>query len=94
MAKDVISYECNDDQQLKPFIQVDLNDLFRDLNLPKACALILGSSLKAKRMLSTDTAFAWYRHRENECIRFFVKEHSLVYYVDVQGLIKQLGDIY
>ena len=48
-----------------------------DLNLPKASALILGSRLKAKHMLSTDTTLAGYKHCENEYIRFFAKEHSL-----------------
>ena len=28
-------YECDDDQQPKPFNQAELNDLVRDLNLPK-----------------------------------------------------------
>ena len=51
-------YECDDDQQPKLFNQTELNDLVRDLNLPKASALILGSRLKAKRMLSIDTTFA------------------------------------
>ena len=35
-------YECDDDQQPKPFNQAELNDLVRDLNLPKASALVLG----------------------------------------------------
>ena len=51
-------YECGDDQQPKPFNQAELNVLIRDLNLPTASALILGSRLKAKRMLRTDTTFA------------------------------------
>ena len=54
----------------------------RDFNLPKASAFILGSRLKVKHMLSTDTTFGWHKHRENEYIRFFAKEHSLVYCVD------------
>ena len=66
----------------------------RDLNLPKASALVLGSRLKAKRMLRTDTTFAWYKHSENEYNRFYAKEHSLVYCVDVQDLIKKLGTVY
>ena len=45
-------------------------------------------------MLSTDTNFAWYKHRENENIRFFIEEHFLVYCVDVQGLIKKLETVY
>ena len=68
------AYECDDDQQPKPFNQAELNDLVRDLNLPKSSALILGSRLKAKHMLSSDTTFAyWYRHRENKYIRFLWK---------------------
>ena len=89
-----LEYECDDDQQSKPFNQAELNDFVRDLNLRKTSALILGSRLKAKRMLSTDTTFARYKHRENEYIRFFAKEHSLVYCVDVQGLMKKLGTVY
>ena len=65
------SLEYDDDQHPKPFNQAELNDLVRDLNLPKASDPILGSRLKAKRMLSTDTTFAWYKHLENEYIRFF-----------------------
>ena len=57
-------YECDDDQQSKPFNQAELNDLVRDLNLPKASALILCSRVKAKRILSANTTFAWYKHRE------------------------------
>ena len=64
------------------------------INFPKATALVLRSRLKAKCMLSTDIIFAWYKHRENEYICFFAKEHSLVYCVDVQGLIKKLGTVY
>ena len=87
-------YECDDDQQPKPFNQAELNYLVRDLNFPKASALILGSRLKAKRMLSTNTTFVWYKHRENEHICFFAQEHSLVYFVDVHGLIMKLGTVY
>ena len=62
--------------------------------MPKASVLIPGSRLKAKRMLCTDTTFAWYKHLENEYIYFFAKEHSVVYCVDVLGLIKKLGTVY
>ena len=84
--------ECDDNQQPKPLYKAELNDLVRDLNLPKASALILGYGLKAKYMLSTDTTFAWYKLRENEYICFFAKEHSLVYCVDVQRLDKEIGN--
>ena len=47
--------------------------------------------MKAKRMLCTDTIFAWYKRPEKEYIRFFAIEHSLVYCVDIQGLVEKLG---
>ena len=56
-----LEYKYDDDQQPKPFNQVKLNDLVRDLNLLNAFALILGLRLKAKRMLCTDITFAWYK---------------------------------
>ena len=48
---DCSEYEYGDDQQPKPFNQAKLNDLVRDLNLPKTSALILGSRLKANLCL-------------------------------------------
>ena len=61
--------------------------------MPKVSDLILGSRLKARRILSTDTTFAWYKHRENKYNCFFAREHSLVYCVDVQGMIKKLETV-
>ena len=87
----VLSWDECDDQQRKRFNQAELNDLVGDLTLRQASGNILGSRLKAKGMLSTNTT--WYKHRENEYIRFFAKEHSLVYCVDVQGLIKKLETV-
>ena len=73
-----LEYECDDDQQPKPFNQAELNDPVRDLNLPKASALILDSKLKAKRMLSTDTTFAGHKHSENEyCIFVSLPKNTL-----------------
>ena len=85
-----------DDQQPKPFNQAELNDLVRDLNLPKASALILGSRLKAKctGMLSFNTTFVWYKHCERKYICFFAMEHSLFYCVDIQDLTEKLETVY
>ena len=88
---DCSEYEYGDDQQPKSLNQATVNDFVRDLNLSKTSALILGFRLKAKHILCTDTTFAWYKHREKEYIRFFAMEHSLVYFVDIQGLIEKLG---
>ena len=64
-----------------------------DLNLPKNSALVLGSRLKEMRMLISDTNFSWYKHCKREYIHFFSCEHSLLYCVDVKGLIEKLGAV-
>ena len=74
---DCSKYEYGDDQQPKPFNQAELNDLVRDLNLPKTSALILGSRLKAKRMLCTDTTFVWYKYHEKDYIFAFLPWNTL-----------------
>ena len=89
-----LEYECDDDQQPKPFNQAELNNLVRDLNLPNASAHILAYRFKTKRMLSIDATFVWYKYRENKYIRFFAKEHSLVYCADVHDLIKKWETVY
>ena len=45
----------------KLFLQNELNDLVRDLYLPKQSAELLGSRLKSKNLLSAGTHFSWYR---------------------------------
>ena len=62
--------------------------------LPKAFALILGSRLKAKHILSTDTTFALYKHCENKYIRFFAKEHLFSLLCGCTRSDKKLGTIY
>ena len=52
--------EDDGDQQPKLFSQAELNDLVRDLNLPKDSALFLASRWKEKRI----PGFASYNHHE------------------------------
>ena len=58
-----VSADCDaDDQtQLMPFSQGELNDLTRDLNLSKEFAQLLGSHLREKRLLAPTTTLYWYR---------------------------------
>ncbi|GFU64734.1 hypothetical protein TNCV_876571 [Trichonephila clavipes] len=53
------------------FSQSDLNDLIRDLGLPKNTAEVLGSRLKKRHLLNSDVSFSWYRFREKEFVPFF-----------------------
>lgn len=71
--------------------QAELNNLVRELDLPKIKAELLGSRLKQKNLLAPGTSFAFYRHREQEFMLFFAKRESLVYCSDVESLIGKLG---
>lgn len=69
------------------FSQSELNDLVRDLNLPKESAELLGSRLKNKNLLEPGTHYSWYRHREQELVPFFSQIESLVYCNNINELM-------
>ena len=87
-------YERNGDHRPTLLGQEELNDLVRDLDLPKLPALLPGSRLKSKNLLNDDVRFSWYKHPEKEYLPFFVNESLLVYCVDAKGLIEKLGTAY
>ena len=89
--EEVYDSESSNDSVPHKFEQAELNDLTRDLNLSKEAAQLLGSRLNSKNLLSSDTTFAWYRHREKEYTIYFLEDESLVYCVDIPGLITHLG---
>lgn len=70
------------------FNQSELNDLVRDLNLPKESAELLGSRLKEKKVLAEGTYFSWYWHRQKELVPFFAEEENLVYCQDILAVLK------
>jgi hypothetical protein len=43
------------------FTQSELNDVVRDLGLPKEKAVLLGSRFKEKNLLAAGTYMYWYR---------------------------------
>lgn len=79
--------------QPKPLRQSELNNLTRDLGLSKESAQLLGSRLRENNLLSSETTFYWYRHREREFRKYFTADQSksLTYCNDVKGLINELG---
>lgn len=72
--------------------QKELNDLIRNLGLPKDGAEYLAAELKTRNMLSKGTKAYCYREREKEFRKFFTKdeENSLVFCSDVKGLFDEL----
>ena len=53
----------------EPFTQTELNDLVRDVNLPKDAAELLGSRLKGKKnLLTRKTYVTFYRNRKKDLL--------------------------
>jgi len=69
------------------FNQNDLNDLIRDLNLPKDSSELLASRLKERNLLLPGTKITIYRKRDEEFLKYFSSENSLVYCNDIEGLL-------
>lgn len=73
------------------FSQFELNDLVRDLSLPKKAAELLASRLNEKKCLQPEVRITAYRTREKEFLQYYAQEESLVYCSDVPGLLRHLG---
>ena len=59
--------------------QAFLNDLIRDLNLPKESAELLGSRLQHNNLLAPNTTYSWYRRREKGLVQYFPwKKHLYI----------------
>ena len=88
--------EETDDEVSNPilFIQAALNDLVRDLNLPKDKSQLIGSRLKDRNLLAPETTFSWYRHRETKLVEFFSEGKDYVYCSNIYGLIEKSGLTY
>lgn len=70
--------------------QNELNDLIRDLELPKCKAELLGSRLQQWNLLEETVKVSVYRNREGDLTPFFEMENNLVACSDVNGLMASL----
>ena len=84
-------YNPAEDKQPKLFSQDDLDDLMRDLDLPKASAELLASRLQERNLLVPGTIISRYRYRDQEFQKFFKAEGGLVYCCDINGLVLYMG---
>lgn len=91
-SDDSIDFDTAEGPQL--FTQTQLNDLVRDLMLPKSRSELLGSRLQEMNLLAPGTSFAWYRNREKDYIPFFAEDDELTYCTDIHGLMAKLGLLY
>jgi hypothetical protein len=93
-SDDDVHFQPTTSSEPQLFTQSELNDLVRDLGLPKDCTEILGSILQSRNLLSLGTSFLWYQNRIKEFIPYFVHDGSLVCCSDISGLICKLGVVY
>jgi len=68
----------------------ELNDLIRDLNLPKQPAELLAFRLQEKH-LETSVSASFYHRREAELRKYFHSDGQLVYCADAEGLLLAMG---
>ena len=82
----------NQDKTPKTIDQRELNDLVRDLDLPKDKAEYLASYMKGNNWLAKGTRISHYRNRDEKFRKYFTftEEHSLVYCNNVEGLMNEL----
>ena len=75
----------------KLFSQAELNDLVRDLDLPKKSAELLSSRLNDKNLLAPGTLVSFYRNREKDLLQFFEMEDDFVFCNNIRGLLEAMG---
>ncbi|KAH9637300.1 hypothetical protein HF086_006944 [Spodoptera exigua] len=74
--------------------QAELNDLVRDLDLPKNKAELLGSRLQQWNLLESGVNITSFRTRQKNLTQYFEMAESLVFCIDVSGLMKALKITY
>jgi hypothetical protein len=75
----------------EPFTQTELNDLLRDLNVPKDAVVLQGHILKENNPLTPGRHVIFYRIREKDLLQYFTQEESLVHRSDIPNPIIRSG---
>jgi len=80
--------QCNEFHQIT---QEELNDLIRDLDLPKSKAELLGSRLQQWNLLKENVRISVYHKREEDLVQYLKMERGLVACTDIDGLMQTLN---
>jgi len=74
--------------------QGELNDLVRDLELPKSKAELLGSRLQQWNLLAGDVRVSMFRDRQKDLVPFFFMEGDLVACNNIDGVMAALNIVH
>ena len=66
-----IAHETWNAGRVSLYSQSELNNLIRDLNLPKQSAEVLASRLQEKYLLKAGISFSFYRNRKEKIRKYF-----------------------
>ena len=80
--------QCNEFHRIT---QEYLNDLIRDLDLPKTKAELLGSRLQQWNLLKENVRISVYRRRHEDLLQFLKIERGLVACTDIDGPMQTLN---
>lgn len=88
-----VSYK-SDSLAPKLYTQAELNDLVRDLELPKEKSELLASRLRDKNLLERNICTTVYRTRHKPYSNFFTTKDNMCFCYDIHGLFDKLGQTY
>jgi len=77
--------------ELHRITQEELNDIIRDLDLPKSKAELLGSRMQQWNLLKENIRISVSRKMHEDLIQFFKMERGLVACTDIDGLTQTLN---
>ena len=84
------AYGSSSPPRVQRLSQSQLNDLVRDLQLPKAKAELLASRLKEWNVLDAEARICVYRTRQEQYVEFFGMDHGIAVCQDLDGLMVAL----
>lgn len=69
-----------------------MNDLVRDLGLPKDNAEFLASFMKKRNFLEPRTKVSLYRNRESDFRKYFSRDEAVVFCTDINALMNEIKE--
>lgn len=86
--------DSKENRRVRPYSLAELNDLIRELEMPKDKSEMLASRLKERGLAASDVKITFYRSRHERFAQYYAKEEHFVYCKYVNGLFQEFGETY